>query len=101
MASELVPLAQFGLLGHLRPLRLELLKLLGRRAVCQWGRWDLCLWGCWGSGNLKQFKDTAGGHTASNAPDLFRPPKLTAQGPVSTGWGTAREDLRVLPAFTR
>ena len=29
----------------------------------------------------------AGGHTASNAPDLFRPPKLSAQGPVSTGVG--------------
>ena len=25
--------------------------------------------------------NTAGGHTASNAPDLFRPPKLSGAGP--------------------
>ena len=32
--------------------------------------------------NLLQRKPTfAGGHTASNAPDLFRPPKLTGTGP--------------------
>ena len=43
----------------------------------------------------------AGGHTASNAPDLFRPPMRSGAGPVSTGMGTAREDFRVLPAFCK
>ena len=38
--------------------------------------------------------------TASNAPDLFRPPKLSGAGPGEYwGWGTAQEDLRVLPAL--
>ena len=42
----------------------------------------------------------AGGHAASNAPDLLRPPKLSGAGPrLVLGWGTAREDLRVLPAY--
>ena len=43
----------------------------------------------------------AGGHTASNAPDLFRPPKLSSAGPgLELGCGAAREDLRVLTFVT-
>ncbi len=46
----------------------------------------------------------ADGHTASNAPDLFRPPKEVSEvkqrrARLVLGWGTAREDLRGLPAF--
>ena len=44
--------------------------------------------------------EPAGGHTAPNAPDLFRPPNLSGAGPGKYwGGGTAREDLRVLPAL--
>ena len=41
----------------------------------------------------------ADGYTVSNAPDLFRPPKLSNTGPsLYWGGGTAWEDLRVLSA---
>ena len=36
--------------------------------------------------NHSQSQSVAGGHTASNAPDLFRPPKLSGAGPGKY-WG--------------
>ena len=50
---------------------------------------------------MREVQTVADGHTVSNAPDLFRPPKVKRhRARLVLGWGTAWEDLRVLSAFS-